>query len=144
MASALRSAAPEAGAGEIDDLVAVGQGSPGRALAFRGLDIAALDKAMRELAEQGDPHNARRSRLAQSLALKSAQPRYEAFLQRAPSLIAAIAKERHGPALAEALQLWEKAQSLASGAIRLSLDAESVVFELGGMLAALGPATKRG
>jgi DNA polymerase-3 subunit delta' len=137
MASALRSAAPEADEAEIADLVAAGEGSPGRALAFRGLDIAALDQAMRELAEKGDPHNARRSRLAQSLALKSAQPRYEAFLQRAPSLIASLAKERRGEPLAQALQLWEKAQALASGATRLSLDAESVAFELGGMLASL-------
>jgi DNA polymerase-3 subunit delta' len=106
-------------------------------LAFRGLDIAALDKAMRELVQSGDPHNARRSKLAQSLALKSAQPRYEAFLRRAPSLIAAEAKARRGSALAEAITLWEKAQSLAGSASRLSLEPESVVFELGGMLAAL-------
>jgi DNA polymerase-3 subunit delta' len=139
MASALRAAAPEADAGEIEDLVAVGEGSPGRALAFRGLDIAALDKAMRELAEQGDPTNGRRSKLAYSLALKSAQPRYEAFLQRAPSMIAAEARRRRGPALARALELWERAQALASSAKGLSLEPESVVFELGGMLAALAP-----
>ncbi|MDB5669915.1 MAG: polymerase subunit delta [Alphaproteobacteria bacterium] len=140
MASALRAAAPEADDSEIADLQAAGGGSPGRALAFRGLDISALDKAMRELVEAGDPHNGRRSKLAQSLALKSAQPRYEAFLRRAPSLIAAEAKSRRGPDLAEALRLWEKAQGLAATASRLSLEPESVVFELGGMLAALAPA----
>jgi DNA polymerase-3 subunit delta' len=139
MASALRAAAPEAETSEIEDLVAVGEGSPGRALAFRGLDIAALDKAMAELAAQGDPTNGRRSKLAQSLALKSAQPRYEAFLARAPSLIAAKARQLRGPELAQALALWERAQALASSATRLSLEPESVVFELGGMLAALAP-----
>ena len=139
MASALRDAAPEADESEIADLVAAGEGSPGRAMAFRGLDIAGLDKAMREIAAEGDPSNGRRSRLAQSLALKSAQPRYEAFLQRVPSLIAAEARTRRGPALAVALEQWEKAQALASRASRLSLEPESVVFELGGLLAALAP-----
>jgi DNA polymerase-3 subunit delta' len=142
MASALRAAAPEAQAAEIEDLVAVGEGSPGRALAFRGLDIAALDKAMSELVEQGDPTNGRRSKLAQSLALKSAQPRYEAFLARAPTLIASKARKLRGPQLATALALWERAQALASSATRLSLEPESVVFELGGMLAALAPEAK--
>ena len=139
MTSALSSALPDADETEVNDLKAAGQGSPGRAIAFRGLDIAALDRAMRDLARGGDPTNAKRSQLAQSLALKSAQPRYEAFLARAPSLIAAEAKERRGGALAEALHLWERAQSLASSATHLSLEPQSVVFELAGMLATLAP-----
>ncbi len=139
MTSALRSAVPDASGSEIEELKSAGRGSPGRAIAFRGLDIAALDKAMRDLAAQGDPTNARRSQLASMLSLKAAQPRYEAFLARAPSLIAAEAKERDGAALAEALRLWERAQSLASSAIHLSLEPQSVVFELGGMLASLAP-----
>ena len=132
MASALRAALPDADEAEIGALAAVGEGAPGRAIAWRGLDIAALDAAMDALVREGDPVNARRSALAQSLALKSAQPRYEAFLARAPSRIAAEAKERSGPALAEALKLWERASSLAGGAQRLSLDAHSTVFELAG------------
>jgi DNA polymerase-3 subunit delta' len=142
MTSALRSALPDADESEISDLKEAGEGSPGRAIAFRGLDIAALDRAMRDLAREGDPTNARRSQLAQSLALKSAQPRYEAFLARAPSLIAAEAKKRGGGALAEALLLWERAQSLASSATHLSLEPQSVVFELAGMLATLAPRTR--
>jgi DNA polymerase-3 subunit delta' len=94
---------------------------------------------MAELVREGDPANARRSALAQSLALKSAQPRYEAFLARAPSVIAAEAKTRRGPALTLALCTWEKAQGLASSARGLSLEPESVVFELAGMLASLAP-----
>jgi DNA polymerase-3 subunit delta' len=144
MMSALRQAAPDADEREITELARAGQGSPGRALAFRGLDIAGLDRAMEALARQGDRTNEKRSALAQSLALKAAQPRYEAFLARAPSLIAAEAKERRGAALAEALRLWERAQALASSARGLSLDAESVVFELAGMLASLAPREKLG
>jgi DNA polymerase-3 subunit delta' len=139
MRRALRSALPDAEGEEIDELVSVGEGSPGRAIAFRGLDIAALDSAMHEIAGKGDPTNARRVKLAQSLALKAAQPRYEAFLARAPSLIASKARERRGRALAEALALWERAADLAGSATRLSLDPQTVVFELAGMLANLAP-----
>ncbi|HEU0099528.1 MAG TPA: DNA polymerase III subunit delta' [Allosphingosinicella sp.] len=139
MTSALRSALPDANDKEISDLAAAGGGSPGRALAWRGLDVAGLDRAMAELVREGDPGNARRSALAQSLALKSAQPRYEAFLARAPSVIAAEAKARRGPGLAHALAAWERAQGLASSARGLSLEPESVVFELAGMLASLAP-----
>ena len=139
MASALRFALPDADEAELRDLAEAGQGSPGRAVAYRGLDVAALDKAMRALAARGDPTNARRAELAAALALKSAQPRYEAFLARAPSLIAAEARGRSGAALAEALGLWERASDLAGGAVRLSLDPQSVVFELAGILAALAP-----
>jgi len=139
MASALRAALPDADEAEIADLVRVGEGAPGRAIAWRGLDIAALDATMDALVSEGDPVNARRAALAQSLALKSAQPRYEAFLARAPSRIAAAAKGRTGTARAEALQLWERASALAGSAQRLSLDPQSTVFELAGMLAGLAP-----
>jgi DNA polymerase III subunit delta' len=141
MTSALGAALPDASGSEINALRAAGQGAPGRAVAWRGLDIDTLDQAMREIAAKGDATNARRSALAQSLALKSAQPRYEAFLSRAPSLIAESARQRSGAALAEALRLWERAQDLAGSATRLSLEPQSVVFELAGLLARLAPPT---
>lgn len=143
MASALAAALPDADAAEIATLVAIGAGAPGKAIAWRGLDVAALDAAMDALVREGDPSNARRSALAQGLALKSAQPRYEAFLARAPSRIAAEARGRRGPALAAALKAWERASALASSARRHSLDAQSTVFELAGMLADLAPARDR-
>jgi DNA polymerase-3 subunit delta' len=123
----------------VEFLVQAGAGSVGRALAFRGLDVAGLDRELRDLASQGDPTNARRSTLVQSLSVKAARPRYEAFLERVPALIAETARQRRGPALAEAIGLWERASDLASGALRLSLDPQNVVFELSGMLAALAP-----
>jgi DNA polymerase-3 subunit delta' len=143
MASALRSRLPDAKEQEIEALAKVGEGSPGRALAFRGLEIDALDRTLEEIAVRGDRSNAKRSALAQSLSLKAAQPRYEAFLARAPALIARKARERRGPALAEAVRLWERAQDLAGNAVRLSLEPQSVVFELAGLLAALAPASQR-
>jgi DNA polymerase-3 subunit delta' len=139
MASALRAALPDANEDEIMALVASGEGAPGRAIAWRGLDIAGLDREIAALVEKGDPTNARRAALAQSLALKSAQPRYEAFLERAPAAIAAAARGRRGPALASALALWERASGLAVAARRLSLDPNAITFELAGLLAALAP-----
>jgi len=143
MTSALEAALPDADEEEIDALLKVGEGRPGRALAYRGLDIDALDAIMREITHSGDRNNIARSRLAQELSVKSAQARYEAFLGRVPSLIAAAARQRRGAALAEALRLWERARDLAGSATRLSLDPQSVVFELAGMLAALAPQANR-
>ena len=143
MTSALRAALPDADGEEIAALARAGGGAPGRAIAWRGLDVDGLDRELDALVREGDPRNARRAALAQSLALKSAQPRYEAFLARAPSRIAAEARRRRGPALAEALALWERAAALAGSAQRLSLDPQSTVFELAGMLAALAPVAAR-
>jgi DNA polymerase-3 subunit delta' len=143
MASALRALLPDADDKEIQTLAKVSEGSPGRALAFRGLDIEELDRTLEEIAAHGDRNNARRSALAYALSLKASQPRYEAFLARAPALIARKARERRGAALAEALRLWERAQDLAGSAVRLSLEPQSVVFELAGLLAALAPRSQR-
>lgn len=143
MTSALTEALPDADETEIRALAKVGEGAPGRAIAWRGLDIAALDQAVDALVESGDAGNGRRSALAQSLALKSAQPRYEAFLARVPTRIAAAARTRDGAARAEALGLWEQASALAGSARRHSLDPHSTVFELAGMLAALAGGKER-
>jgi DNA polymerase-3 subunit delta' len=143
MASALAAALPDSGPGEIAALVAAGEGAPGRAIAWRGLDLAELDAELDSLVREGDPVNARRAALAQGLALKSAQPRYEAFLARAPGRIAAAARQRRGAALADALGLWERASALAGSAQRLSLDPQATVFELAGMLAGLAPKRER-
>lgn len=136
MALALRAALPEAPDAEIAGLVAAGQGAPGRALGFAGLDVAGLDKAMAEIARSGDPDNKRRAALARALALKAAQPRYEAFLARAPSFIAARARER-GARASAAVEIWAEARALASSAVGLSLDQQTVTFQLGTLIARL-------
>jgi DNA polymerase-3 subunit delta' len=134
----MRAALTDAGAkaGEIDELVRVGQGAPAQALAMAGLDVAGIDKALGELAK-GDPSNAVRAQLASALALKAAQPRYEAFLDRAPRFIAAQARERTGEALRSALDAYDAARNLAASALGLSLDAQGTVFEMGGIVASL-------
>jgi len=139
MGSVLRRAAPELDEEEISALIAAGQGSPGRALGFAGLGIAAMDAAMIEMAETGDPANAARAALAKGLAGKAAQKRYEAFLQRVPAFIATRAQTRSGQALADALHLWEEARTIAGSAVGLSMDPQGVVFELGTLIAGLAP-----
>ena len=137
MRAALRTQLPNAGDAEIEALVHAGEGAPGQALRFAGLEIGALDAALDQLVRTGDPSNATRVSLAKALSLKAAQPRYEAFLERAPAFIAAQARGRSGPALEQALVGWSKARELASGAIGLSLDPQATVFQLGTYVAAL-------
>jgi DNA polymerase-3 subunit delta' len=143
MTAAVRAALPEASGAEIDELVAAGAGSPGRALNLAGLEVAALDRAMDGLVTRGDPDNSERSALARALSPKAAQPRYELFLDRVPGRIAAQARTLDGTALAQAIAAWEKARALAGSAQRLSLDPQATVFELAGLLASLSPQDAR-
>lgn len=137
MTSALKSLDSALSDDEIRDLVAVGKGAPGRALDYAGLDIGGLDAAIAALIRDGDASNAQRSDLAQKLALKKEAKRYEAFLRRAPQAIAEHAKGLNGRPLANAIEKWEEARSLAGGALPLSLDPQSTVFALAGMVASL-------
>ena len=141
VARILRSELPEVSASEIDALVRAGEGSPGRALGFAGLDIAALESDMAALADTGDPSTAVRSRLARLLGAKAAQPRYEAFLDRSPSFIAERARTRSGEGLRTALDAYAAARELAGAATGLSLDAGATVFEMSGLIARLSPRT---
>ena len=135
---ALRRALPEADDGEVDALVRVADGAPGNALRFAGLDIAALDAAIEKLAIDGDSSNALRTALGRTLSLKSAQERYEAFLERAPSRIAAEA--RRGKAdMGEAVALWRQARDIADRAVRQSMDPQLTVVEIAGLVAKLAP-----
>lgn len=141
MTRVLQDNLPDEPSDEIEALVRVGEGAPGRALRFAGLEIAALDAAIDRLVEQGDPTNALRSSLAKQLGTKAVQARYEAFLERAPARIAAEAKRRSGPALTAAIDLWAEARKIGESAVHLSLDQPTTVFELATMLARLAPAT---
>jgi DNA polymerase-3 subunit delta' len=133
----LRRELPDTAPDEIEALVKAGEGAPGQALRFAGLDIGALDAALETMARTGDPSNATRVSVAKSLALKAAQPRYEAFLERAPAFIAREARTRRGPALDQALDLWAKARQLAASAIGLSLDPQATALQLGTYVSAL-------
>jgi len=133
----LRATLSDADAGEIATLAALAGGAPGNAIRFAGLDIAGLDAAIDRIALEGDASNALRSALARSLSGKAAQARYEAFLERAPSRIAAAARE--GGDIREKVALWREARDIADQAVRISLDQQTTVFELAGLVARLAP-----
>lgn len=143
MKRALAQAIPDAPPAELEALAVAGKGAPGRAATYRGLDIAGIDQAMQAIARDGDPTNKQRSALAQSLAGKSAQPRYEVFLARAPSFIASAARERRGTALAGAIGLWEEAEALARIAVRQSLEPQATAFEMAGLIAGLAGSPRK-
>lgn len=140
MAGVLRAQLPQCDDAEIAALVKAGHGAPGRALGFAGLELAKLDDAMAAIARDGDPGNARRTRLAKLLAPKAAQPRYEAFLDRAPAFIASAAPSRQGRRLQTALDSYDAARALAASARGLSLDSQATVYEMAGLVAKLGEA----
>jgi DNA polymerase-3 subunit delta' len=143
MASVLQRAAPEVGADELQALIRLGNGTPGQALDFLGLDLQEIEDAMLSILRTGDRDNALRNGLADKLALKAAQPRYEAFLRRAPSLIAEYTRKLDAAQVSNGVTAWEDASGLAARAIALSLDKQSVVFQMGSLLASIQAHTAR-
>lgn len=137
VADVLRSELSEADGSEIATLAAVAEGSPGHALRLAGLDVTALDAALGRIAAAGDPDMAERLALADRLAPSSAQRRYELFLERAPTLVAAAARDRSGPALRTALGAYDEARDLSAAALAQSLDPRGTVFEMAGLVARL-------
>ena len=137
MTNALQRAAPEVSATEIDALIRLGNGTPGQALDFLGLDLKEIEDAMTSILRTGDRDNGLRSGLSDKLALKAAQPRYEAFLRRAPALIAEYTRTLDATQVSNGVAAWEAASSLAARAIALSLDKQSVVFQMGSLLASI-------
>ena len=130
-------ALPDADPADVDALVAVAEGAPGQALLYAGLDVAGLDSALAAIAGSGDPDNALRLKLARALAPKTAQPRYEAFLDRATRILALAARTRTGELLRVALDGYAAARDLAGGALGLSLDPQATTIEMCGIVARL-------
>lgn len=137
MAAALRQALPETSEDEIATLVGSGEGAPGRAIRYAGLDIDGIDRAIVAIAGDGDPANTRRAALAKALAGKGNAARYEAFLDRVPTLIAREARGRSGLRLKTAIDAQAAARDLAGAALGLSLDAQATVFEMAAIVATL-------
>jgi DNA polymerase-3 subunit delta' len=143
MANVLHRAVPEVSADEVQALIRLGNGTPGQALDFLGLDLKEIEDAMTSMLRTGDRDNALRNGLADRLSLKAAQPRYEAFLRRAPSLIAEYTRQLDATQVRNGVAAWEAASGLAARAIALSLDKQSVVFQMGSLLASIQAHTAR-
>jgi DNA polymerase-3 subunit delta' len=137
MQRVLADVAPEIPSEERALLVRSGGGLPGQALEFAGLDLGEIEAAMDALVTKGDATNAIRHSLAEKLSLKAAQPRYEAFLRRAPARIAAFARTQPPANVMPAIEAFHAAETLAARAIGISLDKQAVVFQMGSLLASL-------
>ncbi len=137
MTSVLEQHLPELSETERIKLIAMADGSVGRALAFASLDLVPLEEHALAILREGDPDNARRSALAGQLARKAAADRYAAFLELLPSLVASTARTLDDPGRERALDAYERVRELAAIAPRLSLDPAATVFQLGGILASV-------
>jgi DNA polymerase-3 subunit delta' len=137
MTSLLSHCLPEKSAPEIARLVEFGNGSIGRALGIAELDLAPIESEALAILKQGDPDNARRSKLASTLGSKAAADRYAAFLELVPGLIAGEAVSLKGEARGRAIDAYDRARETAAIAPRLSLDPAATVFQLGTILASV-------
>ncbi len=129
---------------EVDALSTLAAGSPGRALRLAGLQVRDLLTSFDQLMA-ATPAECDRLALAlgRNLAGKGGQGRYEAFLELLPDHMAQAIRNLRGETLAEGLALWEKAHELSRGALTLSLDPQTIVFELASLLGALGRRMKK-
>lgn len=128
---------PELPGPQVDALLALGEGAPGHVQRLAQAGLAELEIELQALAREGDPDNRVRIAIARSLSGKAARPRFEAFLERVPHLIAGHARQREGRGLQDVVTAWEQARDLASAAPVLSLDPATVAFEMCGLVAGL-------
>ena len=137
MTSLLSDEYPTKNASEISEIAELADGSFGRAQSIASLDLARLEQDALTILREGDPTNARRSKLASSLALKASADRYAAFLEIVPGLIAREATKLSGAPRGRALDAYDKARRTVAVAPRLSLDPGFTVFQLGSILASV-------
>lgn len=123
------------------ELVRLAAGSPGRALQCASLALAPLQAEARAMMTEGDPDNARRSRLANAVSGKAQAERYAAFLELVPGLIAHEARDAEEPRRTRALDAYARARDTVALAPRLSLDPAATAFELGGILSSVAGAS---
>jgi len=137
MTSALGDALPAMGDADRRALIALAGGSVSRALAFAELELAPLQAEAAAIMQNGDPSNLRRSKLAQALSGKAAAPRYAAYLQLLPSIVAGHARKESGPARERALLAYDQVRDVTAFAPRHSLDPAATLFQLGTILASV-------
>ena len=134
MRDLLKKAAPKLTEADLEALVIAGEGSPGRALQYSEIGLAELEGIARQIIKTGDRDNQLKCELARKLALKAATPRYRAFLERAPSLIAEQIKAADQANKMQSIEKWQEASHLAAVAIPKSLDNQAVIFRLGSLM----------
>jgi len=134
----LKNAAPNLNQADLEALILAGEGSPGRALKYVEVGLAELEGIAREIITSGDRDNRLKSELARKLSLKAATPRYRAFLERAPSMMAEQIKGPERSCSMQAIEKWREASDLAAAALPKALDSQAVIFRLGSLMGDLG------
>ncbi|WP_417622318.1 DNA polymerase III subunit delta' [Parasphingorhabdus sp.] len=142
MRALLKAAEPKLSEADVDALVIAGEGSPGRALQYIGAGLAELEDIARKIIKSGDRDNSLKAELARKLSLKAATPRYRAFLERAPSLIAERIKAADEPKSLQMIEKWREASDLAAMALPKTLDNQAVIFRLGSLMGDLAPSAR--
>jgi DNA polymerase-3 subunit delta' len=137
MTSILAKALPDQKDFERARVIAIADGSAGRAIALAELDLVNLEEKAIKILRQGDPTNGRRSDLALELGKRGAGDRYAAFLEILPSVIARETRSLTGAPRLRAVDAYARTRELVAIAPRLSLDPASTVFQLGGILASV-------
>ena len=128
---------------ELQTLITAGEGSPGRALQFVDANLSELEDIAAKIMQSGDRSNALKADLAKKLSLKAAAPRYRAFLDRAPSLMAQRIKSLDKTNQLTAIEKWREASGLAAMAIPKALDNQAVIFQLGSLMGSLADQQSR-
>lgn len=144
MTSILGELAPDLPPGKRDILIEAAQGSVGQAMAFASLDLAPLRAEALSIMREGDPINAKRSKLAKALSTKANAERYAVFLELLPTWIAQEARMLDGHRRLAALDAYALARETSRLAPRLTLDPAVTAFRLGGILASIAPQGERG
>ncbi|WP_373487112.1 AAA family ATPase [Blastomonas sp.] len=139
MTAALKSAQPALDTAEITALVRLGQGAPGQALRFAGLDMAKIDQILMSIARSGDHDHQLRLRLGALVNGKANRDRFRALLHYAPRFAATVIRTLRDDRIPLAIAACEEMDQLAARAIILNLDAQAVAFQIGGLLARLAP-----
>ncbi|QMW24305.1 AAA family ATPase [Sandaracinobacteroides saxicola] len=108
-------------------IVAVAGGAPGAALAWAGLDLAALNAAIERLAGQGGGAVA----FARGFGAATAMARFEALCRLVPARIAAAVRDWPSP---RNLRLYEEAAALAGSAVAMQMERGQVALALAALL----------
>ena len=124
---------------EMGALIALGAGSPGHALHFSQLGMDKVHDLMQKIADSGDRSQALRLQLGKALIGKANKEKLAAFIDYAPIFAAQVSRERKGRGLGAAISAWEELVSLSEQAPTYNFTPETLVYQIGGLLARLAP-----
>jgi len=133
----LRREASEADAAMREAAIAAAGGSPGVALEFVELDLAALHGLMRDIAGRGDPEFALRGKLAEAMGQRPDRRRQLAAIDLARAVVAARMHDTPASNIPTLTESYAALNRLAAQAPTYNFDSGLLVMEIGTLLASL-------